>query len=45
MSQVAINWCISKETIPIPGAKSVEQVKDNIGALGLIIRLGNCWER
>ena len=34
MSQVAINWCISKGTIPIPGAKSVEQVKDNIGALG-----------
>ncbi|MCW5313480.1 aldo/keto reductase [Nostoc sp. KVJ3] len=34
MSQVAINWCISKGTIPIPGAKSVEQVRENIGALG-----------
>jgi pyridoxine 4-dehydrogenase len=34
MSQVAINWCICKETIPIPGAKSVEQARDNIGALG-----------
>ena len=34
MSQVAINWCISKGSIPIPGAKSVEQAKDNLGALG-----------
>ncbi|MDF5738929.1 MULTISPECIES: aldo/keto reductase [unclassified Nostoc] len=34
MSQVAINWCICKGTIPIPGAKSVEQARQNIGALG-----------
>jgi pyridoxine 4-dehydrogenase len=34
MSQVAINWCICKGTIPIPGAKTVEQAKQNIGALG-----------
>ncbi|MBW4646723.1 MAG: aldo/keto reductase [Goleter apudmare HA4340-LM2] len=34
MSQVAINWCICKGTIPIPGAKSVEQAQENIGALG-----------
>jgi pyridoxine 4-dehydrogenase len=34
MSQVALNWCISKGTIPIPGAKSVAQAKENIGALG-----------
>jgi pyridoxine 4-dehydrogenase len=34
MSQVAINWCICKGTIPIPGAKSVEQAQQNIGALG-----------
>jgi len=34
MSQVAINWCMRKGTIPIPGAKNVEQAKDNIGALG-----------
>ena len=34
LSQVAINWCISKGTIPIPGAKSVEQAKENMGALG-----------
>ncbi|MDZ8053215.1 MAG: aldo/keto reductase [Aulosira sp. ZfuVER01] len=34
MSQVAINWCSSKGTIPIPGAKSLKQAQENIGALG-----------
>jgi pyridoxine 4-dehydrogenase len=34
MSQVAINWCICKGTIPIPGAKTIQQAQDNIGALG-----------
>ncbi|HAC64128.1 MAG TPA: aldo/keto reductase [Cyanothece sp. UBA12306] len=34
MSQVAINWCICKQTIPIPGAKNVKQMQDNIGAMG-----------
>lgn len=34
MSQVALNWCIRKGTIPIPGAKTVEQAQQNIGALG-----------
>ena len=24
--QVAINWCMAKGTIPIPGAKTLEQV-------------------
>lgn len=37
VSQVAINWCICKGTIPIPGAKSVEQAKENIGALGWLL--------
>ncbi|AKG23435.1 aldo/keto reductase [Calothrix sp. 336/3] len=34
MAQVAINWCICKGTIPIPGAKSQKQAQENIGALG-----------
>jgi pyridoxine 4-dehydrogenase len=34
MSQIALNWCICKGTIPIPGAKTVEQARDNLGALG-----------
>ena len=32
--QVAINWCISKGTIPIPGVKTIQQVQDNLGSLG-----------
>ncbi|XAR71593.1 Pyridoxine 4-dehydrogenase [Bertholletia excelsa] len=34
MSQVAINWCICKGTIPIPGVKTVKQADENLGALG-----------
>ncbi|KAL0317940.1 UNVERIFIED_CONTAM: Pyridoxal reductase, chloroplastic [Sesamum angustifolium] len=34
ISQVAINWCISKGTIPIPGVKSIKQTEENLGALG-----------
>lgn len=34
MSQVAINWCICKGAIPIPGVKTVRHVEDNLGALG-----------
>jgi pyridoxine 4-dehydrogenase len=32
VSQIAINWCIAKGTIPIPGAKSPQQALLNIGA-------------
>ncbi|KAL5567695.1 hypothetical protein UlMin_024270 [Ulmus minor] len=31
--QVAINWCICKGTIPIPGVKTVKQAEENLGAL------------
>ncbi len=34
-AQVALNWLIQQEgVIPIPGAKSAQQAKDNAGALG-----------
>lgn len=33
-AQIALNWCICKGTIPIPGAKTVEQAAENIGAIG-----------
>ncbi len=33
-SQVAINWTMAKGTLPIPGAKNVNQVEQNAGALG-----------
>ena len=32
MAQVAINWCIAKGAIPIPGAKNVKQAQENIAA-------------
>lgn len=44
MSQVAINWCICKGTIPIPGAKSLEQAQQNIGALGWLLSDGEVAE-
>jgi pyridoxine 4-dehydrogenase len=34
LAQVALNWCICKGTIPIPGAKTVTQAQENFGALG-----------
>jgi aryl-alcohol dehydrogenase-like predicted oxidoreductase len=33
-AQVALNWCIRKGTLPIPGAKSAEQAEENAGTLG-----------
>lgn len=44
MSQVAINWCICKGTLPIPGAKNPEQAKQNIGALGWKLDSGEVEE-
>ena len=32
--QVALNWCIRKGTLPIPGAKNAAQAQENAGALG-----------
>jgi pyridoxine 4-dehydrogenase len=44
MSQVAINWCMTKGAIPIPGAKNLEQAKQNIGALGWQLDAGEMAE-
>ncbi len=33
-AQVALNWTISKGTVPIPGAKNAEQAEQNAGTLG-----------
>jgi len=33
LSQVAINWAIAKGTIPIPGARNIRQVKQNLATL------------
>lgn len=34
LAQIALNWCIAKDTIPIPGAKTLAQLEENLGALG-----------
>ena len=34
VAQVALNWCICKGTLPIPGAKNVRQAEMNAGAAG-----------
>jgi pyridoxine 4-dehydrogenase len=34
ISQVALNYIISKGAIPIPGCRSVSQLEDNLGAMG-----------
>lgn len=44
MSQVAINWCIAKGTIPIPGAKNTQQARDNIGAKDWLLDSGEIAE-
>lgn len=33
-SQVALNWVMRKGAIPIPGVKNIDQVEENVGALG-----------
>ncbi|PSN12724.1 aldo/keto reductase [filamentous cyanobacterium CCP5] len=40
MAQVALNWCMAKGTIPIPGAKSLTQAEDNLGAMGWQLEAG-----
>lgn len=44
MSQVALNWCICKGFIPIPGAKNLEQAQQNTGALGWRLDAGEVLE-
>ncbi len=33
-AQVALNWCVCKDTVPIPGAKDGNQAEENVGAIG-----------
>lgn len=44
MAQVALNWCICKGTMPIPGAKNPQQAKQNLGALGWSLDSGEVTE-
>lgn len=40
MSQVAINYCVSTGTVPIAGARNLEQARGNLGAIGWRLREG-----
>ncbi len=42
--QVAINWCMCKGTVPIPGAKDLAQAQENLGALGWRLSSGEVAE-
>ncbi|MEM0979989.1 MAG: aldo/keto reductase [Cyanobacteria bacterium P01_H01_bin.58] len=44
MAQVALNWCICKGFIPIPGAKTLAQATSNAGALGWRLEGGEVTE-
>jgi pyridoxine 4-dehydrogenase len=44
MAQVAINWCIVKDAIPIPGAKNIEQAQQNIAAKDWLLDAGEIEE-
>ncbi|MEB3311114.1 MAG: aldo/keto reductase [Snowella sp.] len=44
MAQVALNWCMAKGTIPIPGAKTLEQAKQNLGAIAWELNTGEVAE-
>ncbi|VEU39771.1 unnamed protein product [Pseudo-nitzschia multistriata] len=37
-SQVAINWCMAKGTVPIPGGRTLQQARENLGATGWSLR-------
>jgi pyridoxine 4-dehydrogenase len=37
-SQVAINWALCKDTVPIPGCRTVEQAKSNLEAASFRLR-------
>lgn len=43
-AQIALNWCIAKGTMPIPGAKTLTQAQQNIGALGWSLGDGEIME-
>jgi pyridoxine 4-dehydrogenase len=43
-AQVALNWCMGKGTLPIPGAKTLAQAEQNLGALGWHLDAGEMVE-
>ncbi len=44
MAQVAINWCIAKGAMPIPGAKNIKQAQENIASQDWLLDAGEIAE-
>jgi pyridoxine 4-dehydrogenase len=44
MGQIALNWCIAKGAIPIPGAKNLDQAAENIAAQNWLLDGGEVAE-
>jgi pyridoxine 4-dehydrogenase len=44
LAQVALNWCLCKGFIPIPGAKTLAQAQQNTGTLGWRLDPGEVTE-
>lgn len=42
--QVALNWCVSKGALPIPGVKNARQAEECAGALGWRLSEGEMME-
>lgn len=42
--QVSINWSICKGVVPLVGSKNVQQVRENLGALGWRLSPGEVAE-
>ena len=38
--QVAINWCVYQDAIPLPGARNMQQAEGNLGSLGWRLTTG-----
>ncbi len=43
-AQVALNWLIAQQTVPIPGAKNARHAASNAGALGWTLSADECAE-
>jgi pyridoxine 4-dehydrogenase len=44
LAQVALNWCLQKGTLPIPGARTLAQAQENYGAWGWSLEAGEIAE-
>eukprot|EP00545_Synedropsis_sp_CCMP1620_P012091 CAMPEP_0119009042 /NCGR_PEP_ID=MMETSP1176-20130426/4107_1 /TAXON_ID=265551 /ORGANISM="Synedropsis recta cf, Strain CCMP1620" /LENGTH=346 /DNA_ID=CAMNT_0006961485 /DNA_START=66 /DNA_END=1106 /DNA_ORIENTATION=- len=41
MAQIALNWCICHDVVPLVGCRSVKQAKDSLGCIGWQLELND----